>query len=84
MARSQKIAITLPLDLFVEIERRRVPTAETRSGFIQRLLRRACLDESETSLVRAYVAGYEQYPEEEAEVAAAQAMAESVLAGEPW
>jgi metal-responsive CopG/Arc/MetJ family transcriptional regulator len=84
VAASEKIAISLPVDLVKRIEKERRRTGETRSAFIRRAVRLMFRAQSHAARVREYVEGYGRDPETEDEVRAAEAAAARLLAGEPW
>lgn len=74
MARSAaKIALSLPDDLFREIERARKKRGKTRSALVQDALRLWLRHQSDVALVREWEEGYRRMPEAAAEVAAAVA-----------
>ena len=83
MPRTEKVAISLPIDLFRRIERMRRKTGETRSAFIRRSLERAFLEGEREKNIKAYVEGYEKFPETEEEIADAEAMS-GILSRESW
>lgn len=80
----EKVAISLPLDLFREIERLRRGTGESRSAVIRRSLELLLGRAEEAGMVREYVAGYLSHPESRSEVDAAMATATEALSEEPW
>ena len=76
MARAAaKIALSLPDDLFREVERVRKRRGKTRSALVQEALRLWLRQQTEASLVREWEEGYRRLPENAAESAAAEATA---------
>ena len=76
MARAAaKIALSLPDDLFREVERVRKRRGETRSALVQEALRLWLRQQAEASLVREWEEGYRRLPENAAESDAAEATA---------
>ena len=84
MAQSAKIAISIPNQLVRLIEKERRKTGETRSAFIRRAIRLMFQGKEHMLQVSEYVEGYRCRPETEEEIAAAEASASELLAGEPW
>ena len=76
MARAAaKIALSLPDDLFREVERVRKRRGKTRSALVQEALRLWLRQQTEASLVREWEEGYRRLPEKAAEIAAGEATA---------
>jgi metal-responsive CopG/Arc/MetJ family transcriptional regulator len=72
MARAAaKIALSLPDDLFREVERERKRRGKTRSALVQDALRLWLRHQRDAALVREWEEGYRRMPESPAEVAAA-------------
>jgi metal-responsive CopG/Arc/MetJ family transcriptional regulator len=84
MSDVKKIAISLPGKLMSRVESARKRTGETRSAFIKRALEQALARREEAALIARWEAGYRRRPETAEEVAAAEASAVELLAGEPW
>ncbi len=84
VGKSQKIAITIPKNLFKEAEKARREIGESRSAFIQRTIRRYLETRREKDAVRHYVEGYQRFPETEEEIEAAEQAATEILTEEPW
>ena len=84
MAQSVKIAISLPKPLIRLVEKERKRTGETRSAFVRRALRRLLEEKEHLLQVSEYVEGYNEQPETEEEIAAAEAGAIALLSREPW
>jgi len=83
MPQTEKVAISLPIELMRRLERSRKKTGETRSAFIRRSLERAFEESDKKRKIQAYVEGYRKHPETIEEIAQSQAAAE-LLASEPW
>jgi metal-responsive CopG/Arc/MetJ family transcriptional regulator len=76
MSRSAaKIALSLPDDLFREIERARKIRRQSRSGLVQDALRLWLRQQSDTALVREWEEGYRRTPESPAEIESAKTTA---------
>jgi len=74
----------MPRELLHELEGLGRTTKETRSALIQRAVRRILDERTRRSRIKRYVDGYAKRPERPDEVAAAEAAATLLLAGEPW
>ena len=70
-----KIALSLPDDLFREMERVRRKRGATRSALVQEALRLWLRQGAEAMLVREWEEGYRRLPESAAEIVAAAATA---------
>jgi hypothetical protein len=57
---------------------------ETRNEFFRRAVETRLKQEKESSAIRDYVSGYQQYPESDEEVQAAHRIGSAVLSAEPW
>lgn len=66
-----KIALSLPDDLFRDIERVRKKRGKTRSALVQDALRLWLRQEADAALVREWEEGYRRVPETQREVDAA-------------
>ena len=84
MGKTAKVAISLPEDVLAAVEMERHAKGETRSEFFRRAVETRLKQERESSAIRDYVRGYQQYPESVEEVEAAHRVSSAVLAGEPW
>jgi len=84
MGKTAKIAISLPEDILAAVEMERRTKGETRSEFFRRAVETRLKQERESSAVRDYVRGYQQYPESAEEIEAAHRAGSAVLAAEPW
>jgi metal-responsive CopG/Arc/MetJ family transcriptional regulator len=63
-----KVAITVPADLFREVEGVRKQRAQSRSGMVQEALRQWLRTQKQAFLVREYEAGYRRRPESQREI----------------
>ncbi len=84
MARSTKVAISLPGQMLKAIERERKVRGESRSEFFRRAAERLLKQEKEAKSVAEYVQCYVANPESPAEIEAADKAGASILAEEPW
>ena len=84
MAKSAKVAISLPEDVLEAVETERKAKGESRSQFVRRAIERLLKQERESSAVKDYVRGYQEVPESAEEVEAAHRAGIAVLAEEPW
>jgi len=83
MARTEKVAISLPGNILRRMEQIRAKTGETRSAFIRRSLERSFEEGEKAKKIKAYVEGYSNSPETAEEIAEAEAAAE-ILSKESW
>lgn len=79
----QKIALSLPRQVYDRLESLRRATCDTRSGLIRRALEDLFENLRRAEKSRRYVEGYKRFPESRSEVRAA-AVAAKRLAEEPW
>jgi metal-responsive CopG/Arc/MetJ family transcriptional regulator len=84
MAGTAKVAISLDRDLFLEVERTRERTGETRSALMSRALQLLTREEQRAAQVRDYVRAYQEHPETKQEVTAARVLARRALKNLPW
>jgi metal-responsive CopG/Arc/MetJ family transcriptional regulator len=84
MGKTAKVAISLPEDVLAAVEIERQAKGESRSEFFRRAVETRLKQERESSAIRDYVRGYQQYPESTEEVEAAHRVGSAVLAAEPW
>ena len=84
MAKSAKVAISLPEDVLEAVETERKAKGESRSEFFRRAIERLLKQERESSAVKDYVRGYQEVPESAEEVEAVHRAGIAVLAEEPW
>ncbi len=83
MPQTEKVAISLPVDLMRKMERIRKKTGENRSSFIRRSLERFFDEIDKKKKIQAYVKGYKDHPETTEEIKEAEAAAEFITQ-EPW
>jgi metal-responsive CopG/Arc/MetJ family transcriptional regulator len=84
MGKTAKVAISLPEDILAAVEMERQAKGESRSEFFRRAVERRLKEERESSLIRDYARGYQEFPESAEEVEAAHRLGSAVLAAEPW
>lgn len=66
--RARKLAISLPPDVFEEMERARSAVHRDRSGWIQEAVRRYLGQREREARIAAYVHGYTEVPETDEEI----------------
>lgn len=84
MGKTVKVAISLSAELLEAAERQRQASGESRSEFFRRAVQSLLRQDQERSAIERYVQGYRDQPESEEEILAAQQIAATVLAQEPW
>lgn len=84
MAKSAKVAISLPEDVLEAVEMERKAKGESRSQYFRRAIERFLKQERDSSAVKDYVRGYREVPESAEEVEAIHQVGIAVLAEEPW
>ena len=84
MPRTSKIAISLPEEVLLAVEKEREGSGESRSQFFRRAVERLLKQERESEAVKDYIRGYREMPESAEEVAAIDRIGSAVLAQEPW
>ena len=84
MSKISKVAISLPEDVLAAVEAQRQVKGETRSEFFRRAVETRLKQEQESSTIRDYVRGYQQFPDPPEEVEAAHRAGSAVLSAEPW
>jgi len=84
MAKSAKVAISLPEDLLTEIETQREASRETRSEFFRRAVEAFLRRERQREDIAQYIRGYQRYPETLEEAAVAEATMMHAFVENPW
>jgi metal-responsive CopG/Arc/MetJ family transcriptional regulator len=84
MAKSEKIAISLPANLLKAVEAECRKTKETRSGFFRQAVEEHLKRQRDQADIRRYIEGYRRMPETAEEIAMAEATAWEILSAEPW
>jgi metal-responsive CopG/Arc/MetJ family transcriptional regulator len=84
VARTAKIAVSIPDPLYRSVERVRKASGRSRSAIVQEALRYWLDGQSRATLVREYEAGYRRRPETGREIRAAEAAAVRLLSTEDW
>jgi Arc/MetJ-type ribon-helix-helix transcriptional regulator len=74
-----KVAVTVPVELFREVEAARKRRAQTRSAVVQEALRQWLRAQKHATLVREYEEGYRRRPETRREIDEALATAAGLL-----
>jgi metal-responsive CopG/Arc/MetJ family transcriptional regulator len=84
MAKTAKIAISLPVEVLSAVERVRAKSGESRSELFRRAVEILLRHQREREMSERYVRAYEQMPETWGEVESARKSARAILAEEPW
>ena len=84
MPKTAKIAISLPEEVLVSVERERRNSGESRSQFFRRAVEALLRRQQEQEMSEQYIRAYQQIPETEEEIEAARHAASNILAKEPW
>ncbi|MGH7150579.1 MAG: ribbon-helix-helix protein, CopG family [Planctomycetota bacterium] len=79
-----KLAVSLPVDLFRELERIRRRRKSSRSALVVQALASWMGHASKEERARRHEEGYRRYPETREEIEAADRAADAVLAEIPW
>lgn len=78
------VTVTIPRDLYRQVERVRRRKGKTRGAVIHDALSHWLAQQDEAKLVREYKAGYRRRPESRREISAAKAAAVQLLATMEW
>lgn len=84
MAKTAKVAISLPEDILNNIEKERKARGESRSEFFRHAVKNYLQDKQESSVIREYIRGYQAFPESPEEFEAMEKLGTAVLSEEPW
>ena len=84
MAKTAKIAISLPEELLQDLERARLARGESRSEFFRRAIEALLRHERDREAIGQYIRGYLQHPETEEELGWVEVASQEVLAAYPW
>ena len=84
MAKTAKIAISLPVEVLSAVERVRAKSGESRSELFRRAVEILLRHQREREMSERYVRAYEQMPETWEEVESARKSAGAILSEEPW
>ena len=84
MSRSVKVTISLPSDMLDQIERKRLERNETRSEFLRAAVEQTFRERREQGNRERYISGYQELPESDEEIAAAERLSRLALTAEPW
>ena len=84
MPGTNKVAISLPCEIFDAIEQERKESGESRSELFRRAIEMLLRRRQEEEKVRQYIRGYELMPESAEEITATDLAAAAMLAVEPW
>ena len=84
MPKTSKIAISLPEEVLIAVEREREESGESRSQIFRRAVDLLLRERKEREMSEQYIRAYQQMPETKEEVTAARHSASTILAEEPW
>jgi len=84
MSGTNKVAISLPDEIFNAIEQERKESGESRSELFRRAIEMLLRRRQEEEHIKQYIRGYKRMPETKEEIAAADQAAVAILAEEPW
>jgi metal-responsive CopG/Arc/MetJ family transcriptional regulator len=84
MPKTSKIAISLPEDVLLAVEKEREESGESRSQIFRRAVQMLLRQRMERKLSEQYIQAYQRMPETPEEVTASRRAASTVLAEEPW
>jgi len=84
MAKTAKVAISLPEKVLAAVEREIQASGESRSEFFRRAVETFFKLQQEQALSEQYVRGYVQMPETDEEVEATRSVVSTILAQEVW
>ena len=84
MPKTSKIAISLPEEVLIAVERERRESGESRSQIFRRAVALLLRQQKEKEMSEQYIRAYQQLPETKEEVTAARYSASTILAEEPW
>lgn len=79
-----KVTISVPEELFSEVERRRTARDQSRSEFFRAAVEALLRTERDHDAVERYVRAYTRAPESEDEILAAHATAVPMLGDQEW
>ena len=84
MAGTNKVAISLPDDMFNAIEKERKERGESRSELFRRAIEMLLRRRREEEKIKQYIRGYEEMPETEEETRIAAQLSRALFDQEPW
>jgi metal-responsive CopG/Arc/MetJ family transcriptional regulator len=84
MPKTTKIAISLPDDMFTDVEHERSESGESRSEFFRRAVESLLRRRREQDKTERYVRAYRQNPETKEEIEAARHAASAIFSEESW
>ncbi|MFH1821852.1 MAG: ribbon-helix-helix protein, CopG family [Methanobacteriota archaeon] len=84
MPKTSKIAISLPEEVLIAVEREREESGESRSQIFRRAVDLLLRQRKDQETSEQYIRAYQQLPETKEEVTAARRAASTILAEEPW
>jgi metal-responsive CopG/Arc/MetJ family transcriptional regulator len=84
VAKTNKIAISLPEETLQAVEKEREDSGESRSQFFRRAVEMLLRSKKEQERSQQYIRAYKEMPETQEEIARARQAAGVILAEEPW
>ncbi len=84
MSGTNKVAISLPGEMFDAIEQERKESGESRSELFRRAIEMLLHRRREEEKIRQYVRGYKQMPETDEETCIAEQLSKELFKKEPW
>ena len=84
MAKSAKIAISMPVEVLEEIERERDSDGTSRSEIIVQAIQEFLKNRRKQQQIEQYIRGYQLYPETDEEMDVSDQLAAESMAKSPW
>ena len=84
MAKSAKIAISMPVEVLEEIERERHSDGTSRSEIIVQAIQEFLKNRRKQQQIEQYIRGYQLYPETDEEMDVSDQLAAESMAKSPW
>jgi metal-responsive CopG/Arc/MetJ family transcriptional regulator len=84
MRKTSKIAISLPEQVLMAVEKEREASGESRSQIFRRAVDLLLRQQKEKAMSERYIRAYQDMPETDEEIKEARRAASNTLAGEPW
>ena len=79
-----KVAVSLPKNIYRQVETARKKKGRTRSAVVQEALKSWLRQQETEALVRQYEAGYRARPETRREIEVAEAMSTQAFSSQEW
>jgi metal-responsive CopG/Arc/MetJ family transcriptional regulator len=84
MKKNTKVAISLPVDMYENIEKARVKKGESRSEYFRHAIEKMLKEEQNARDIQVYVTSYAADPETGAERKGVDRLSAAILARESW